>query len=109
MIPGANGSLGTSDFSSEEPASAAGSAHMTSTPGPVGSPSAPPTGSVSVRPKRELSGGVLLNVEYETTQPVCAGRVHIGMYAKSPPTRRPLATVAFAPGMIAETRRRLSE
>jgi hypothetical protein len=64
---------------------------------------------VSVLPKRELSGGVLLKVEYEITQPVCARRVHTGMCLKSPPTRRPLATVAFAPGMIADTSRRRTD
>src|SRR4051812_50161419 len=95
--PGANGSLGTSDSKPALPDSAAGSVHRTSRPGPAGRPSAVPTGSVSVRPKRELSGGVSLNVEYAITQPVWVALAHGGTCLKS-------ATVALAPGMIAETR-----
>src|SRR3954468_2150523 len=96
ITPGANGSLGTSEARPALPASAAGSTHRTSRPGPAGSPSVLPTGSVSVRPNLELSGGVSLNVEYEITQPVWLARAHAGTCLKS-------ATVAFAPGMIADT------
>src|SRR3954447_23743745 len=97
MTPGANGSLGTSDCRSLRVGdSRDGSVQIT---GPSGRPSALPTGSVSVRPKRALSGGVALNVEYEITQPVCDAERHGRTCAKS-------LVVALAPGMIADTSRR---
>ncbi len=106
MTPGANGALGMRLSSGwpARPARAAGSVHSVSRL--RGRSRAEPTGSVSVRPKRALSGGVSLNVCQDMTQPVWSPVSHAGTFWKSPPTRAPGATWTFAPGMIALMSRR---